>query len=145
MRNYVSKTQSEDYTYKLLNSISNTKGKTYCYSSRPHKCQTNKKVIFSNGRYIVPFYDNGKLGVTEGGLYILVNTDENGNKMVKYLNTNIIKLIVKATKWSNFETTKQIFNYIPNIINEIENINDKNIYEYFEITKEEIKMIESLI
>ena len=145
MRNYVSKTQSEDYTYKLLNSISNTKGKTYCYSSRPHKCQTNKKVIFSNGRHIVPFYDNGKLGVTQGGLYILVNTDENGNKMVKYLNTNIIKLIVKATKWSNFETTKQIFNYIPNIINEIENINDKNIYEYFEITKEEIKMIESLI
>ena len=145
MRNYVSKTQSEDYTYKLLNSISNTKGKTYCYSSRPHKCQTNKKVIFSNGRYIVPFYDNGKLGVTQGGLYILVNTDENGNKMVKYLNTNIIKLVVKATKWSNFETTKQIFNYIPNIINEIENINDKNIYEYFEITKEEIKMIESLI
>ena len=145
MRNYVSKTQSEDYTYKLLNSISNTKGKTYCYSSRPHKCQTNKKVIFSNGRHIVPFYDNGKLGVTQGGLYILVNTDENGNKMVKYLNTNIIKLVVKATKWSNFETTKQIFNYIPNIINEIENINDKNIYEYFEITKEEIKMIESLI
>ena len=145
MRNYVSKTQSEEYTYKLLNSISNTKGKTYCYSSRPHKCQTNKKVIFSNGRHIVPFYDNGKLGVTQGGLYILVNTDENGNKMVKYLNTNIIKLVVKATKWSNFETTKQIFNYIPNIINEIENINDKNIYEYFEITKEEIKMIESLI
>ena len=145
MRNHVSKIQSEDYTYKLLNSISNTKGKTYCYSSRPHKCQTNKKVIFSNGRHIVPFYDNGKLGVTQGGLYILVNTDENGHKMVKYLNTNIIKLIVKATKWSNFETTKQIFNYIPNIINEIENINDKNIYEYFEITKEEIKMIESLI
>ena len=65
--------------------------------------------------------------------------------MVKYLNTNIIKLIVKATKWSNFETTKQIFNYIPSIINEIENINDKNIYEYFEITEKEIKMIESLI
>ena len=109
MRSYVSKTQKEGYIYKLLNSISNTKGKTFCYSSRPHKCQTNKKVIFSNGRHIVPFYDSGELGVTQGGLYILVNTDEIGEKIVKYLNTNIIKLIVKATKWSNFETTKQTY------------------------------------
>ena len=145
MRNYVSKTQSEKYIYELLNSISNTKGKTYRYSSRPHKCQTNKKVIFSNGETIVPFYDDGKLGVTQGGLYILVDNEEIGSKMVKYLNTNIIKLVVKSTKWSNFETNKQIFNYIPNIVGEIEYINDKNIYEYFDITAEEIKMIESSI
>lgn len=145
MRNYVSKTQSEEYIYELLNSISNTKGKTYRYSSRPHKCQTNKKVIFSNGETIVPFYDDGKLGVTQGGLYILVDNEEIGSKMVKYLNTNIIKLVVKSTKWSNFETNKQIFNYIPNIVGEIEYINDKNIYEYFDITAEEIKMIESSI
>ena len=102
-------------------------------------------MIFSNGRHIVPFYDSGQLGVTQGGLYILVNTDETGEKIVKYLNTNIIKLIVKATKWSNFETTKQIFNYIPNIVGEIDIMNDEEIYKYFEITKEEIKMIESLI
>jgi hypothetical protein len=144
-RPYVSKTKKEGYDYDLLNSISRTKGKTYCYSSRPHKCQINKKVIFSNGETIVPFYDNGQLGVTEGGLYILVDNGELGEKMVKYLNTNIIKLVIKSTKWSNFETNKQIFNYIPNIINEIENINNKNIYKYFEITKEEIKMIESII
>ena len=145
MRNYVSKTKSENYNYKLLNSISNSKGKTYCYSSRPHKCQTNKKVIFSNGETIVPFYDNGQLGVTQGGLYVLVNNKKIGEKMVKYFNTNIIKFVVKSTKWSNFETNKQIFNYIPNIVSEIENINDKNIYKYFKITEKEIKMIESLI
>lgn len=145
MRSHVSKTQKKGFNYKLLNSISNTKGKTYCYSLRPHKCQTNKKVIFSNGRHIVPFYDSGELGVTQGGLYILVNTDEIGEKIVKYINTNIIKLVVKSTKWSNFETTKQIFNYIPNIVNEIADINNENIYKYFEITNEEIKFIESLI
>ena len=145
MRSYVSKTPKEGFDYKLLNSISNTKGKTYCYSSKPHKCQTNKKVIFSNGETIVPFYDSVGLGVTQGGLYILVNTDEIGEKMVNYLNTRIIKFIVKSTKWSNFETNKQIFNYIPNIVNEIDNINNENIYKYFEVTNEEIKMIESLI
>ena len=143
MRNHVSKTEKEGYNYKLLNSISKTKGKTYCYSTRAHKYQNHKKVIFSNGETIVPFYDDGKLGVTEGGLYILVNTKEIGEKIIKYLNTNMIKLVVKATKWSNFETTKQIFNYIPNVVSEIENINDKNIYNYFEFTNEEIKLIEN--
>ena len=142
-RPHVSKTKKEGYDYDLLNSISRTKGKTYCYSSRPHKCQTNKKVIFSNGETIVPFYDNGQLGVTEGGLYILVNTDETGERMVNYLNTSIVKFIVKSTKWSNFETTKQIFNYIPNIVNKIDNINNENIYKYFEFTDEEINFIES--
>jgi len=145
MRTYVSKNEKEGFNYKLLNSISKTKGKTYCYSSRPHKCQSKKKVIFSNGETIVPFYDNGQLGVTQGGLYIIVDTDEIGEKLIKYLNTNIIKLVVKATKWSNFETNKQIFHYLPNIVNEIEDINDETIYKYFDITEEEIKIIESSI
>jgi len=143
-RTYVSKTKKKGYDYELLNSISRTKGKTYCYSSRPHKCQTNKKVIFSNGETIVPFYDDGKLGVTEGGLYILVDNEEIGEKMVKYLNGNIIKFIVKSTKWSNFETNKQIFNYIPNIVYEIENINNDSIYEYFNLN-EDINFIESSV
>ena len=63
--------------------------------------------------------------------------------MVNYLNTSIVKFIVKSTKWSNFETNKQIFNYIPNIVNKIDNINNENIYKYFEFTDEEIKIIES--
>ena len=58
------------------------------------------------------------------------------------LNTNLIKFIVKSTKWSNFETTKQIFNYIPNIIDEIDEINDINIYKYYNFTEEEIKCLE---
>jgi hypothetical protein len=61
------------------------------------------------------------------------------------LNTTIIKLVIKATKWSNFETTKQIFNYIPNIVNEIDEINNTTIYNYFDITEEEIKFIERIV
>ena len=127
----------------MLNSVSNTNGKTYNYSSRPHKNQTSKKVIFSNGRHIVPFYDDGMLGVTEGGLYILVDSDEIGEKMVKYLNTNLIKLVIRSTKWSNFETNKQIFQYIPDIVNDVEVMNNKNVYKYFNLTKKEIEFIES--
>ena len=136
-RKYVSKTEKKGYDYVLLNSISKTKGKTFAYSSKPHKVQHNKKVLFSNGETIVPFYDDGELGVTEGGLYTIVNDENEGKKLVEYLNSNLIVYLIKATKWSNFETCKQLFWYIPLPTN-IHNVNNPNVNTYFDLTQEEI-------
>jgi SAM-dependent methyltransferase len=136
-RSYVSKLKTNEYKYQLLNSISKTKGKTFCYSSRPHKVHYNKKVLFSNGRHIVPFYDNGELGVTEGGLYTIVNDENEGKKLVEYLNSNLVVYLMKATKWSNFETSKQLFWYIP-LPTDIHNVNNPNVNTYFDLTQEEI-------
>jgi len=136
-RSYVSKIKTNEYKYDLLNSISKTKGKTFCYSSRPHKVQNNKKVLFSNGETIVPFYDDGELGVTQGGLYTIVNTENEGKKLVEYLNSNLIVYLIKATKWSNFETCKQLFWYIP-LPTDIHNVNNPNVNTYFDLTQEEI-------
>ena len=139
-RTYVSKIKTGEYKYDLLNSISKTKGKTFCYSSRPHKVQHQNKVLFSNGRHIVPFYDNGKLGITQGGLYISVNDEIDGTKLVEYLNSNLVIYLMKATKWSNFETSKQLFWYIP-FPDEIQSINNENVNTYFDLTPEEILTI----
>lgn len=139
-RPYVSKIKTNEYKYEILNSISKTKGKTFCYSSKPHKVQHNKKVLFSNGRHIVPFYDNGELGITQGGLYILVNDENEGNKLVEYLNSKLVVYLMKATKWSNFETCKQLFWYIPLPTN-ISEINDNNVNAYFNLIPEEIMTI----
>ena len=136
-RPYVSKIKTNEYRYELLNSISKTKGKTFCYSSRPHKVQNNKKVLFSNGETIVPFYDNGELGITQGGLYTIVNDENEGKKLVEYLNSNLIVYLIKATKWSNFETCKQLFWYIP-LPTDIHNVNNPNVNTYFDLTQEEI-------
>jgi hypothetical protein len=140
-RPYVSRNKDDNFKYKLLNSVSNKKGKTFCYSKKPHKNQNKKKVIFSNGGIIVPFYDDGQLGVTEGGLYILVETKIIGEKLIKYLNSKLVKFMIKATKWSNFETTKQLFNYIPDVTLYIDINNENYIFNYFELTEEEIKII----
>jgi hypothetical protein len=142
-RKYVSKIKTNEYTYELLNSISKTKGKTFCYASRPHKVQHNKKVLFSNGRHIVPFYDNGKLGITQGGLYTIVNNENDGNKLVEYLNSNLVVYLMKATKWSNFETCKQLFWYIP-LPTDIHNVNNTNVNIYFDLTQEEIITINKI-
>ena len=137
-RDYVSSTKNNEYKYELINSISETNGITYKYSKKAHPMQNHKKVIFSNGRKIVPIYDNGKYGVTQGGLYICVDTDEEGEKIKEYLNSNLIQFLIKSTKWSNFETIKQIFWNIahPKKINDT---TDQNIInKYFNLTADEI-------
>jgi hypothetical protein len=139
-RKYVSKVKSDEYKYCQLNSISKTKGKTFCYSTKPHKFQFEKKVLFSDGETIVPFYDDGQLGVTQGGLYIFVNDEINGKKLIDYLNTNLIVYLIKATKWSNFQTSKQLFWYICLPTN-IECVNNENVNAYFNLTQDEIVTI----
>jgi len=60
-RKFVSKIEDDEYKYKLLNTIS-SKGSTYYYASKIHPAQNINKVMFSNGRYIYLFYNNGTLG-----------------------------------------------------------------------------------
>jgi hypothetical protein len=136
----VSETKNELYCYELFNSSSKTNGITFRYSKIEHEIQKQSKVLFSNGRNICPFYDSGKYGVTQGGIYILVDNEEIGEKIVSYLNTNIIKFMIKASKWSNFETSKEIFWSMP-FPNELKIINNDTINKYFELTENEINII----
>lgn len=140
-RNYVNDKKTEEYKYDIINAISKTNGIRYLYSSKKHPYQDNKKVIFSNGRIIQPVYDNGKYGTSQGGIYILVDNDNEGEKIVKYLQSKLVSYLIKATKWSNFETSKQVFHNIAHPKN-IEEITDDNIYKYFNLTNDEIYNIE---
>jgi len=114
-REHVSRDETPEFCYKLLNSVSKSGGYTWRYSSRPHKNQDKKKVMFSNGGVICPFYDDGVLGATQGGIYILVDSREEGEKLVGYLQTDEVSEIIRGTKWSNFETCRQVFSAIPNL------------------------------
>jgi len=111
------------------------------YSSKKCKNQYDKKVLMSESGYLKPFYDNGILGVGGHCFACLVKDENEGNKIIKLLNCKLYKFYIETNKWSGFHN-KEVLQDLPNIINEIENINDENIYKYFEITKEEIKIIE---
>ena len=143
-RKYVVEVKDDDHPHVQLNSVSRTNGKTYRYSSIAHPDQTQKKVMFSNGRFVVPFYDDGVMGVTQGGLYIPVGTRNEGDKVVAFLNSKLVKYMLKATKWSNFETSKQIFRSIPHPEN-IPTIDDATIYAHFGLSDDEILNVERLI
>jgi hypothetical protein len=142
-RKYVQKNKDKEYIYKLFNT-SNASNITYYYSTKKHPYQNNKKVIFSNGRYIYPIYDNGNLGGTQSSLMIFVDSKNDGIKMLKYINSKLFKFIIKSTKFSNFGISHELISNIPNIIDKYENENDmsdENIYKLFKLTKNEIEII----
>ena len=93
---------------------------------------------------IETFYDNGIIGVGGDCFACLVKDQIEGNKIIELLNSNLYKFYIETNKWSGFHN-KEVLQDLPNIINEIENINDENIYKYFEIIEEEIKIIEESI
>ena len=137
--------KTDIYKYPLFNSNSNKNGLNIRYSSIKHPNYNDKKVLFSTGRYIYPIYDNGEMGSTQGGIFIKVDNKEEGEKLIEYLNSNIVKFIIKTSKWSTFAIHKEVFKYIPNLINEFKIINNKKLYKYFELTKEQIEYIEQNI
>lgn len=142
-RDYVGKTQTAANIYPLINGSSKMRGIRLCWSSKPLKYQYSKKVIFSNGEVIQPFYDSGKFGTTEGGIFIPVESDADGIKLTRFLKSKLVSYIVGATKWSNFETNKQIFWSIPHPKDLPDNFTDAQVYAYFELTPEEIGRIEA--
>ena len=142
-REYMSKTKKDKFDYPIINSSSKTRGITVYWASKPLRNQYTQKVIFSNGEVIQPFYDSGKFGTTQGGIYIPVSSKEEGQKIVRYLKSKLVYYIIAATKWSNFETNKQIFWSIPHPKDLPENFTDADVYTYFGLTSEEIGRIEA--
>ena len=142
-REYISKQPKETHPYPVFNSSSAANGIVLLWSSKALTHQYKKKVLFSNGGIIKPFYDaGGKFGTSQGGIYIFVNSDAEGNHITRFLSSKLISYIVAATKWSNFETNKQIFWSIPHPKDLPENFTDAQVYAYFGLTAEEIGCIE---
>ena len=113
------------------------------YSSKKCENQNNKKVLMSESGYLKPFYDNGILGVGGHCFYCLVTDEIEGSKIVKLLNSKLYTFYIETNKWSGFHN-KEVLQDLPNIIYKINgDILDVDIYKYFKITDDEIKLIES--
>jgi hypothetical protein len=142
-RDYVSKVNTTTNLYPLVNGSSKSRGIRLLWSSKPLTYQYTKKVIFSNGEVLQPFYDSGRFGTTEGGIFIPVESDADGIRITRFLKSKLISYIVGATKWSNFETNKQIFWSIPHPKGLLDNFTDEQVYAYFGLTPDQISRIET--
>lgn len=137
------KTTSKETPYPFVNSTSKTKGISVVWSKRAHPNQYKKKVIYSNNEVILPFYDSGKFGVTQQGLYCLVANEKEGNRICRFLVSKLVRYIIAASKWSMFRTEYETFRYIPKPFELPENFTDADIYTYFKLTADEIRLIEN--
>jgi len=142
-RDYISRVPKNTHLYPIFNSSSKANGIVVFWSSKALTHQYKKKVLFSNGRIVEPFYDSGKFGTTQGGIYIPVMSDSEGVKITRLLKSKLVSYIIGATKWSNFETNKQIFWSIPHPKDLPDNFTDADVYAYFGLTTAEINSIET--
>lgn len=142
-RDYISKVKQDSHPFPIINSSSDRRGINLVWSSKALSHQYVPKVIFSNGGVVQPFYDPGRFGTTQGGIYIGVSSEEEGLHIVRYLKSTLLSYLVAASKWSNFETNKQIFWSIPHPHELPEQFTDQQVYDYFGLTPEEVARIEA--
>lgn len=126
--------ETDVYKYKLIHTPSQT-----VYSSRPHKFQEGYKVFISTTDKYAVFVD--KCGMTQSIVFILCENEEEAKKYVQILQHPLYVFINNICRWGNFNNIRILQSFpIPNITYSGD---PKDIYNYFNITEEEISCIET--
>lgn len=87
----------------------------FVYDKKPQPYYQQKKVIFKEGGNFYPYYDDGKYGVTDNSMYILVDSEDEGHSIVEFLNSNEANTYRDACQLSGgFRTVCSMLNVIPN-------------------------------
>ena len=124
--------KTEEFKYKLIHTPSQI-----VYSSRPHKYQEGYKVFISTTDKYNVFIDN--CGMTQSIVFILCTNEEQSKKYLQILQHPLYVFINNICRWGNFNNIR-ILQSFPIPMMEYSG-NHEEIYNYFKITKEEIKYI----
>jgi SAM-dependent methyltransferase len=120
------------YKYKLIHTPSQT-----VYSSRPHKFQEGYKVFISTTDKYKLFID--ECGMTQSIVFILCSNEEHAKKNLQILQHPLYVFINNICRWGNFNNIRILQSFpIPDI--EYSG-NHQEIYNYFNITEDEINFI----
>jgi|TARA_R110000822_G_scaffold309588_1_gene439557 hypothetical protein len=126
----LSKTKKGNHIHPLLHT-----NKQIWYSTERQSFADNKKVMWSRSGYTKPFYDAGKLGTTDMGYYIKVDTEDEGKNLAHNLNLKLFQYIFKTAKWSGFGNEK-VFVALPMIPLD-KKLTDEEMYDFFGLKNEE--------
>lgn len=133
---FISQDKTDVFKYKLIHTPSQT-----VYSSRPHKFQEGYKIFISTTDKYKVFIDN--CGMTQSIVFILCYDEEQAKKYLQILEHPLYVFINNICRWGNFNNIRILQSFpIPNI--EYYG-NHQELYNYFNITKEEIEYISSNI
>jgi hypothetical protein len=117
--------------------IRHTSKRNIRYSNTKHSLSDKNKILINLSGELKVVYDDGKLGFTQAQLYLLTDNEN----YINTLKSKLFSFIFKICKWSGFNIDK-VFNNIPFIQDKK---TDNELYELFNLTKEEIELIESIV
>lgn len=130
---------SSKYCYELFHT-----GKDSKWSAEKPDAYNVKKVVFTDSGYMSPVYDSGVRGTTQSGYWIPVKTKQEALSIISYLNSKLVKAIVlNICKWSGF-SARVIFNRLRRV-DFTRSWTDNELYEHFNLTQEEIDLIEATV
>jgi SAM-dependent methyltransferase len=132
---HVAKKKNAEFCYPMHHTNAQT-----LYGRRKTKHYDNAKIIWTLSGYYKPFLDLGQMGCTEASQYILVNDEQEGNNVLSYMNSKLYNFIVTTAKWSGF-LNGRVFKLLPKLENR--QWSDQEIYNLFNLTPEEISIVES--
>ena len=110
---YVKQTKSvEKYKYPVVHSINQT-GLVFWYIDDKTKGHFGvPKVLLNFNRHQYPVNDyDGKYGMSQITFGIPITSKKQGDDIVKAINTDAFKEIIRATKWGAFQTDWRMFKY----------------------------------
>jgi len=129
---FINHEKTEKFKYKLIHTPSQI-----VYSSIPHKFQEGYKIFISTTDKYSVFIDN--CGMTQSIVFIICSNEEQAKKYLEILLHPLYIFINNICRWGNFNNIRILQSFpIPTI--EYSG-NHQEIYDYFNITKEEIEYI----
>lgn len=81
---------TDNGSYPIANTSAQYSRGEYLMSSVQHPHQTLKKVIFSDSGFAKPFYDDGKLGLGHHARAFEVESEEEAQQVIDYLNSEYL-------------------------------------------------------
>jgi len=133
-KQFIRDTLDAVHTYRLIHTPSQT-----VYSSKPHKYQDGYKVFISTTDKYKVFVDN--CGMTQSIVFIICDSEDQAKKYLQILQHPLYVFINNICRWGNFNNIRILQSFpIPAIDY---SGNSQEIYNYFNISADEIEYIEA--
>ena len=129
---FINDEKTDIYKYKLIHTPSQI-----VYSSIPHKFQEGYKIFISTTDKYNVFIDN--CGMTQSIVFIICANEEEAKKYLKILQHPLYLFINNICRWGNFNNIRILQSFPIPTIEYSGNLQE--IYDNFNITKEEIEFI----
>lgn len=129
---FISNEETDIFKHKLIHTPSQT-----VWASKPHKYQEGYKIFISTTDKYKVFIDN--CGMTQSIVFIMYSSENDAKKNKQILEHPLYIFINNICRWGNFNNIRILQNFpIPKINYTGDH---KEIYNYFNITDEEIMYI----